>query len=235
MTATPCVLLNALPKQPSPIPSVVPDEVEAGRTAARVLLDAGHSKGIHLIGAGPGMRDVPAGSVAAVNGSPASARCSARRASNWRAATSAVTGSRRTASPPRGLYLEKNHPCALICLNDRLALGAYQALDDFGLSVPADVSVVSFDDHPIASWMRPKLTTVVLPHHELGRTAVDVLFAEMGREGPSVHREGEVHRVAMPVRARFRRASRVIACADVNDAQPYSRRGRECGWPPMRA
>ncbi|GAA0977513.1 hypothetical protein GCM10009555_038800 [Acrocarpospora macrocephala] len=95
--------------------------------------------------------------------------------------------------------LETARPRALICLNDRLAFGAYQALDDAGLSVPADVSVVSFDDHPLASWMRPKLTTVALPHYELGRKAVDVLFAEMGRDGG---RPGEVHRVPMPVRHR---------------------------------
>src|SRR5206468_5755213 len=42
LTTGPAVLLNARPRRPFPIPSVVPDEVEAGRAAARVLLDAGH-------------------------------------------------------------------------------------------------------------------------------------------------------------------------------------------------
>lgn len=98
--------------------------------------------------------------------------------------------------------LQKERPRALICFNDRLALGAYQALDDFGLKVPADVSVVSFDDHPIASWMRPQLTTVALPHYELGRKAVDVLFTEIGRDREDDGGEGEVHRVPMPIRLR---------------------------------
>ncbi|MFD2357125.1 hypothetical protein ACFSTC_59505 [Nonomuraea ferruginea] len=40
MTASPAVLLNALPQEPTPLPAVLPDEVEAGRLAARVLLDA---------------------------------------------------------------------------------------------------------------------------------------------------------------------------------------------------
>ena len=49
----PAVLLNAIPASGSSIPSVVPDEVEAGRTVARVLLDAGHRDSIGLIGAAP--------------------------------------------------------------------------------------------------------------------------------------------------------------------------------------
>jgi LacI family transcriptional regulator len=200
--AAPAVLLNALPKQPSPLPSILPDEVEAGRAAARVLLDAGHRDGIHLIGAGPGTRDVPAQSVAAVERvigirevfaeagiKIASGRvCSDWQPENGLAATRAL--------------LDTARPQALICLNDRLALGAYQALGDVGLSVPADVSVVSFDDHTIASWMRPKLTTVALPHYELGRKAVDVLFEEIGRTDRQTEGAAEIHRVAMPVRLR---------------------------------
>lgn len=68
--------------------------------------------------------------------------------------------------------------------------------------MPTDVSVVSFDDHPIAAWIRPKLTTVALPHYELGRKAVDVLFAEIGRHPEEVDRDGGAHRVPMPVRQR---------------------------------
>ncbi|MEU4746391.1 substrate-binding domain-containing protein, partial [Actinosynnema sp. NPDC023658] len=71
--------------------------------------------------------------------------------------------------------------------------GAYQALAEASLSVPDDVSVVSFDDHPIAAWVRPRLTTVALPHHELGAKAVEVLFATSERRvrtkaAPVVHR-----------------------------------------------
>jgi LacI family transcriptional regulator len=198
----PAVLLNALPGQPSPLPSVLPDEVEAGRSAARVLLEAGHREDIHLIGAGPDAHNVPAGTVAAVErligirealGTAGVKIASGQVCDDWQ--------------PGYGLaatrtLLESERPRALICFNDRLAFGAYQALDDFGLKVPADVSVVSFDDHPIASWMRPKLTTVALPHYELGREAVDVLFAEMSRPRQGVDREGKVNRIPMPVRDR---------------------------------
>jgi LacI family transcriptional regulator len=208
LPTSPAVLLNALPKQPSPLPSVLPDEVEAGRAAARVLLEAGHREDIHLIGAGPGVRNVPPGTVAGVE------RLIGIREVLGAAGVKPAGGQVcRDWQPDYGLtatraLLESGPPRALICFNDRLAFGAYQALDDVGLKVPADVSVVSFDDHPIASWMRPKLTTVALPHYELGRKAVDVLFAEMdhftegGRQHEDADREGQEHRIPMPVRIR---------------------------------
>ncbi|MFB4280267.1 MULTISPECIES: LacI family DNA-binding transcriptional regulator [unclassified Nonomuraea] len=202
ITAAPAVLLNALPEQPTPLPAILPDEVEAGRRAARVLLDAGHRDGIHLIGAGPGIRDVPPESVAAVE------RLVGIREALGEAGVKVAGG--RTCpdwQPEHGFtatreLLETARPRALICFNDRIAMGAYQALDDAGLKVPDDVSVVSFDDHPIASWIRPRLTTVALPHYELGRKAVDVLFTEIDNDATDPDRPGEVHRVPMPLRSR---------------------------------
>jgi LacI family transcriptional regulator len=202
LATSPAVLLNALPRQPSPLPSVVPAEVEAGRAAARVLLDAGHREGIHLVGAGPGRRNVPAGSVAAVE------RLTGIRDELAGAGVRPASGRVCADWQPEYGYaatrnlLERDRPRALICFNDRLALGAYQALEDADLKVPTDVSVVSFDDHSIATWIRPKLTTVALPHYDLGRKAVDVLFAEIANRHDDADRAGEVHRVPMPVRHR---------------------------------
>jgi LacI family transcriptional regulator len=64
----------------------------------------------------------------------------------------------------------------LVCMNDRIAMGAYQALAHAGLSVPHDVSVVSFDNSELATWLRPRLTSVSLPYAEMGAIAVDVLL-----------------------------------------------------------
>jgi LacI family transcriptional regulator len=202
LTSGPAVLLNAVPKRSSAVPSVVPDEVEAGRSAARVLLDAGHRDGIHLIGAGPRIRDVPPEALAGVE----------RLTGITEVLTKAkvkIAGGRVCADwqPEHGYeatrdLLEHTRPRALICLNDRLAVGAYQALDDFDLKVPADVSVISFDDHPVASWIRPKLTTVALPHYDLGRKAVEVLLAEIDRVREGHPPQGGTYRVPMPVRAR---------------------------------
>ena len=194
----PAVLLNALPARRSAIPSVVPDEAGAGRTAARVLLDAGHRDGICLVGAGPGGIEAPEDSIAAVERmqgiletlDAAGVRIAdAAGASDWQ--------------PDHGFeattqLLRRTRPSALICFNDRLALGAYQALADAGLDVPADVSVVSFDDDVFASWIRPQLTTVALPHYELGRTAVELLLDQVGGSA----RKQRIYRVPMPLRER---------------------------------
>lgn len=51
-------------------------------------------------------------------------------------------------------------PTAVLCMSDELALGAIRAAKDLGLSVPAEVSIVGFDDTPAASWSDPPLTTV---------------------------------------------------------------------------
>jgi LacI family transcriptional regulator len=200
LTTGPAVLLNAVAKRVSTIPSVLPDETEAGRAAARVLLDAGHRAGIHLIGAGPRVRDVPPEALAGVE------RLTGIREVLAGAKVRIASGRVCADWQPEYGYeatrdlLEQTRPRALICLNDRLAVGTYQALDDFGLKVPADVSVISFDDHPVATWIRPKLTTIALPHYELGRKAVEVLLAEINREGTPP--EGETYRVPMPVRVR---------------------------------
>jgi len=79
-------------------------------------------------------------------------------------------------SAMRSLLRRSTRPSAVICMNDRLAFGAYQAMAEAGLSVPVDVSVVSFDDDPIAAWLRPGLSTAALPHEPMGRRAVELLL-----------------------------------------------------------
>jgi LacI family transcriptional regulator len=63
-------------------------------------------------------------------------------------------------------------PSALFSCNDALALGAIEAARTLGLRVPQDVSVVGFDDMPVAQWSAPPLTTVRQPFAEMGRTAM---------------------------------------------------------------
>ncbi|MBP2326926.1 LacI family transcriptional regulator [Kibdelosporangium banguiense] len=202
LTSGPAVLLNAISEQPCALPAIVPDEVEAGRAAARILLDAGHRNDIHLIGAGPGIHDVPPGALAGVE------RVTGIREVLGKAKVKIASGRVCPDWQPEYGYqatrelLEHTRPSALICLNDRIAVGAYQALDDFRLKVPAEVSVVSFDDHPVATWIRPQLTTIALPHYELGRKAVDVLFTEIERHRQATTPESRIYRVPMPVRTR---------------------------------
>jgi DNA-binding LacI/PurR family transcriptional regulator len=69
---------------------------------------------------------------------------------------------------------------AVFACSDVMALGVYDALAARDLRVPADVSVVGFDDRPEAEWARPSLTTVRQPTAEMGATAVKRLL-EIGR------------------------------------------------------
>jgi LacI family transcriptional regulator len=65
----------------------------------------------------------------------------------------------------------------LLCGNDRMALGAYLALGELGLRIPADVSVMGFDDQlDLASDLHPGLTTVRLPYYAMGAWAAEQLF-----------------------------------------------------------
>jgi LacI family transcriptional regulator len=93
----------------------------------------------------------------------------------------------------RSLLRRRTRPSAVICMNDRLAFGVYQALTEAGLVIPRDMSVISFDDDAIAAWLRPSLSTAALPHEQMGRRAVELLL-----DGSTADK----HLVHMPLRRR---------------------------------
>lgn len=70
---------------------------------------------------------------------------------------------------------------AVLAFNDQLALGMLGRFADRGVSVPERISVVGFDDIPVARLLAPPLTSVAVPAAELGRAAVDMLLA--GEDG----------------------------------------------------
>jgi LacI family transcriptional regulator len=65
---------------------------------------------------------------------------------------------------------------ALVAANDLVALGCYAALAERGLRCPADVSVIGFNDMPFVDRQRPPLTTVRIPHYDLGFEAARLLL-----------------------------------------------------------
>ena len=75
-------------------------------------------------------------------------------------------------------------PTAVFCFNDRVAIGAYEALTARGLAVPQDVSVVGFDNDDLSALMQPPLTTVVLPHDDMARWAVAHLLDRAAPQAP---------------------------------------------------
>ena len=82
-------------------------------------------------------------------------------------------------------------PTAVVCSNDWTAIGALHAIDAATLRVPADISLVGFDDIPLASYTSPPLTSVRMSAGDVGSTAFDALFRLIGGD----HLEGDVYQV----------------------------------------
>ena len=161
------------------LPSVVPDEFEGGRAAAQMLLTQGHRR-IAFINT---MIDSPA-RISRLAGYRAALEAAGIRvdpALVWDVQPDQEggfdAGSRVLASGATGVC----------CHNDRVAMGLYDALRDRGATVPDDVSVVGFDNQEvIAAHLHPPLSTVSLPHYELGAAGVRAL---LGVEEVSGHNQ----------------------------------------------
>jgi len=75
------------------------------------------------------------------------------------------------------LMQREPRPTAIFCGNDVLAVGAVRRARELGIIVPDDVSIVGFDDIELAQVAYPMLTTVHVPHREMGRRAARALVA----------------------------------------------------------
>lgn len=72
-----------------------------------------------------------------------------------------------------------NPPTAIFCANDRRAFGVYNALNELRLRIPEDVAVIGFDNQePIATALRPALSSMALPHYAMGRWVVEEVFRQ---------------------------------------------------------
>lgn len=77
---------------------------------------------------------------------------------------------------------------AIVCANDRLAVGAIAALRRHGLTCPDDVSVTGYNDMPLADRLSPALTTVRVQHYKGGVESAELIVALMrGTEAPPRH------------------------------------------------
>jgi len=74
------------------------------------------------------------------------------------------------------LIRRKTIPSAVFCGNDTVAMGVMKALDEHGIAVPKDISVVGFDNIETGTYLKPALTTIDIPKKELGRLAVKLLL-----------------------------------------------------------
>lgn len=76
----------------------------------------------------------------------------------------------------------KEMPTAVFAAGDKLAIGAIDALNEVGIKVPDDISIIGFDDIEIAKYLTPKLTTVRQNCEEIGKTAVDILVEQINEK-----------------------------------------------------
>jgi LacI family transcriptional regulator len=195
MAHVPIVLANCFTAD-GRYPSVVPDEVTGGFEATKRLLEAGHRR-IAFINLGK-TKDNPIGPVPAAVG----------RLRGYQQALAAFGVAfdpalvRDTSQTPEDNYRltldlmqVPNPPTAFFCGNDRTALGCYGALSNLGLRIPTDVAVIGFDNQvDIAQGLWPPLTTMQLPHYDMGRWAVEYLSTV-----PDAHTPPVQHKLECPL------------------------------------
>ena len=165
------------------IPSVGFDNRAAMRALAEAVMDLGHRRLAMISGIGRG-NDRARGRIAGL-----------RDAMGARGLDPAALpmiempyGIENGADAFARLMGGAERPTAVLCGNDVLAVGALLGAERMGLKVPEDVSVTGFDDIELARIARPALTTVHVPHREMGKTAANVLIdmVENGQSGQSV-------------------------------------------------
>jgi LacI family transcriptional regulator len=170
-TKLPSLLVNAWPSGSRKIPAIVPAETEGGRLAASTVIQAGHRR-ISYLG---GPKDDAARIEREAGFRKAMAEAGLPVEERW-----VLSGDYHLHSGyvlALGLLDRPDRPTALVCGNDRMAVGAMMAARECGLAVPGDVSIVGYDDQEdLAEQVVPALTTVSIPHYEMGRAAVENLL-----------------------------------------------------------
>jgi LacI family transcriptional regulator len=84
----------------------------------------------------------------------------------------------------RDLLAADDRPTAVFSMNDLMAAGAISAINDYGLSIPGDISLIGFDNREISSYLHPKLTTVNIDLKGIGirsaQIAIDMINQKEG-------------------------------------------------------
>lgn len=194
LSQIPVVLANCFARDQR-YSSVVPDEFDGGYNATHHLLAKGHRRiGFINLGTPP-------------NRIPPTPAATGRLAGYQQAlAEYDIPFDERllryTEQSPQSSFAAAHEllqlsppPTAIFCGNDRTALGCYAALADLGRRIPDDVAVVGFDNQlDIAQGLWPPLTTVQLPHYEMGRWAVEYLMSVKDNPGQPIQ-----HKLACPL------------------------------------
>ncbi|MDM0067713.1 LacI family DNA-binding transcriptional regulator [Variovorax sp. J31P207] len=160
------------------LPAVVSDDRLAMKLAVDHLVSLGHRRIAHL--AGP--QNVPTGV-----GRRQGVEQALRDRGLELASVEECEGYSREAGRVAMQRLLDGHerPQAVVCCNDLVALGAYDVLRERGIRVPQDISITGHNDMPLVDMVNPPLTTIRLPHRELGWRAAEMLFDGIEGRAPS--------------------------------------------------
>lgn len=154
------------------LPAVVSDNRRGAREVAEHVLDRGHDR-LAMIG-GPAPLWSAGQRLAGYREALAAARKNPDEVPFYEGDYRQESGNRLAAKALAGGAAER--PTALICANDLMAVGALEYCKSAGIRVPDDVSIVGFDDVPVAALVTPRLTTTRQPAHHLGAAAARLLF-----------------------------------------------------------
>ena len=101
------------------------------------------------------------------------------------------------ASRPLAVELldDRDRPSAVLCMSDSIAYGVYAACAELGLSIPGDVAVAGFGDHPISRLLSPPLTSTVWDVERVAERATGFLLEAITAEGP----QATLREIVVPV------------------------------------
>lgn len=145
------------------------DEARAAEELTGYLLSLGH-RTVHHVRVPPSRKE---------DGRTTGWRRALRLAGREVPATLDATWEPRSGAEIGRRLAEDPQVTAVFCGNDEIAMGVIRGLIDSGRNVPEDVSVVGFDDHPLAAMWSPPLTTVAQDFAGLGRRGFELLAAEI--------------------------------------------------------
>ncbi|MHB1455889.1 MAG: LacI family DNA-binding transcriptional regulator [Armatimonadota bacterium] len=161
--------------------SVTVDHIEGAYRAVRHLIDFGHSR-IGFLG---GALNIPPVKMMLMGYKKALSEANLKYNSPWVS---------EEGCDMEGGYLgmhklldQSERVTAVICTGDLIAIAAIKAIDEHGLRIPQDFSLVGYDDIPLAARVTPALTTVVQNKYELGRIGTRILIHEIASGPGSIH------------------------------------------------
>jgi len=163
------------------IPSVVNDDADGIRQLLTHLIAAGHKRIAHI--AGP---QTSSTGLARLKAFRSIARAHGLDASNKAIRTATKFDEAEGRRCARELLESDDTFTAILCANDRLALGAIQELADLGKSCPADISVTGFNDVQFLDMIPPGLTTIRVAQFDAGKISAELLLRMMNNKTETV-------------------------------------------------